>query len=154
MPSTAFQICNLLLIATSTTCTTTTSTNWSHTQVVTATSYISFNSTFTYFQYIGFSDRMICQYRRERDLQLHSHSLVQYTILAIPAETAHDHETNSSQHGPFPGQSLVQIPTISNQQTSNYGINTDINCNTKTYRTIMNTTSLTVSKVCLLYWEK
>jgi hypothetical protein len=53
--------------------------------------------------------------------------------MAILAETARNHETNSSQHGPFPGQSLVQAPTFSNQQTSNEGINTDINLQTKTY---------------------
>jgi hypothetical protein len=29
---------------------------------------------------------MIGQYRREQDLQLHSHGLVQYTVLAIPAD--------------------------------------------------------------------
>jgi hypothetical protein len=46
---------------------------------------------------------MIGQYRREQNLQLHSHGLVQYTVLPIPAETAHKQETNSSQHGPFPG---------------------------------------------------
>jgi hypothetical protein len=62
---------------------------------------------------------MIGQYRREQDLQLHSNGFVQYTVLAILAETAHNHETNSSQHDPFPGQTLVQIPIFSAQQKSN-----------------------------------
>jgi hypothetical protein len=152
MPST-IQMCNLLLIAKSTTCTTTTSTNLTHTQTVTATRYISFN-TFRCFQYIWFSDRRTGQYRREQDLQQHSHGLAQYTVLAIPAETAHNNETNSSQHCPFPGQSSVNTPTFSDQQTSNYGINTYINCNTKTYWTIMNTNFHIVKKACLLYWQK
>jgi hypothetical protein len=47
---------------------------------------------------------MIGQYRREQDLQLHSHDLDQYTVLPIPAETAHNHESNSSQYGPSAGQ--------------------------------------------------
>jgi hypothetical protein len=65
--------------------------------------------------FIGFSDRMIGQYRREKHLQLNSHGLVQYSVLAMPAETAHNHETKSSLHGRFPDQSLVQTPTFSNQ---------------------------------------
>jgi hypothetical protein len=154
MPSTAIHICNLLLIAISTTCTTTTSTNWTRTHTVTATSYISFNGTFSCFQYIGFSHRMIGEYWRQKDLQLHSHGLVQYTVLAILAETAHNHETNSSQHGPFRGQPLVQTPTFSNEQTSNWGIKGDVNYNTKTYWTIMNTNFHIVNKVCLLFWQK
>jgi hypothetical protein len=143
MPSTAIQICNLLLIATSTTCTTNTATKWSHKQTVTATSYVSFNGTFSFFQYIAFSDIMIGQYRREQDLQLHSHGIVQYTVLAIPAETAHNHETNSSRHGPFPVQTLVQTPTFSDQQISKWSINT-----------AMNTNFHIVKKVCLLKWQK
>jgi hypothetical protein len=154
MPSTAIQISNLLPNATSTTCTTSTSTNWSRTQTVTTTSYISFNGTFSCFQYVGFSDRMIGQYRLEKDLQLYSHGLVQYAVLPIIAEAAYNHETISSQRGPFSVQSLLKKPTFSNQQTSNYGINTDINYNTKTYRTIMNTNSHIVNKVCLMYWQK
>jgi hypothetical protein len=78
-----------------------------------------FNGIFTFFQHIGFSDRMSGQYRREKDLQQHSNGLVQYTVLAIPAENAHDHETNSSQRGSFPGQTLVQTPAFSDHQTSN-----------------------------------
>jgi hypothetical protein len=62
---------------------------------------------------------MTGQYRRKQDLQVNSHGLVQYTVLPIPAETAHDDETNSGQNGSFPGQSLVQAPTFSNQQESN-----------------------------------
>jgi hypothetical protein len=62
---------------------------------------------------------MIGQYQREQDLQIHSHGLVQYTVLAIPPETAHNHEATSSQHGPFPGQTLVHTPTFSDLQASN-----------------------------------
>jgi hypothetical protein len=86
---------------------------------VPATSYISFNGTFSCFQCIGFTDRMIGQYRREQDLQLHSYGLVQYTVLEILTQTAHNQETNSSQHGPYPGLSLVRALRFSIQQTSN-----------------------------------
>jgi hypothetical protein len=109
----------LLLIATTPTCTTTTSTNRTHTRTVTATGYSFIKGIFSCFQYIGFSDRMIGQYPREKDLQPHSYVLVQYSVLTIPSQAAYNHETNSSQHGPFPCQSLVQTPTFSNQQTSN-----------------------------------
>jgi hypothetical protein len=62
---------------------------------------------------------MIGQHRCKQDFQLHSQGIIQYTVLIIPAQTAHNQETNSSQHGPFPEQSLVQTPTFSDQQTLN-----------------------------------
>jgi hypothetical protein len=54
---------------------------------------------------------MIGQYQREQDLQLQSHGPIQYTVLEILADCKQP-RNNSSQHGPFPGQSLVQTPTL------------------------------------------